>query len=262
MELLNVDDPAGNHNGGNLAFGPDGILYIGIGDGGGANDQFGTIGNGQRLTTLLGKMLRIDVTTPATAYVPYAIPPTNPFAGNARCNVNGTGAANCPEIYAYGFRNPWRWSFDRLSGELWLNDVGRARWRKSIASRWAATTAGAASRAPPTPAWPAAPTSRIRFRPSRNTAAHSASPPPAASCTAARAMPTLIGRYVFADFVTGNIWHIARDTPPTLTLTTSNMLDTGLLVSSFAQDTDGELYVVNLCGTLHKLVPRAVAAGA
>ena len=91
MELFNVDDPAGNHNGGNIAFGPDGYLYIGIGDGGGGNDQFPPIGNGQRLTTLLGKMLRIDVTTPATAAVPYAIPSTNPFAGNARCNVNGTG---------------------------------------------------------------------------------------------------------------------------------------------------------------------------
>ena len=67
MVLFNVDDPAGNHNGGNIAFGPDGFLYIGIGDGGGGNDQFGTIGNGQRLTTLLGKMLRIDVSAPATA---------------------------------------------------------------------------------------------------------------------------------------------------------------------------------------------------
>ncbi len=121
--LLNVDDPEGNHNGGHIAFGPDGFLYIGIGDGGGANDQHGAIGNGQLLTTLLGKMLRIDVAN-STMATPYTIPPTNPFAANARC-TGGTGAASCPEIFAYGFRNPWRWSFDRVTGQLWLNDVGQ-----------------------------------------------------------------------------------------------------------------------------------------
>jgi glucose/arabinose dehydrogenase len=123
LELINVADPEGNHNGGNIAFGPDGFLYIGIGDGGGANDAHGAIGNGQLLTTLLGKMLRIDVAN-STVGTPYTIPPTNPYAANARC-LGGTGAASCPEIYAYGFRNPWRWSFDRVSGQLWLNDVGQ-----------------------------------------------------------------------------------------------------------------------------------------
>ena len=126
LELFNVDDPESNHNGGNIAFGPDGFLYIGIGDGGGGGDAHGTIGNGQLLTTLLGKMLRIDVVG-----VELARPPTPSrrrirTPANARCNVNGTGAANCPEIFAYGFRNPWRWSFDRGSGQLWLNDVGQS----------------------------------------------------------------------------------------------------------------------------------------
>ena len=125
LVLFNVDDPENNHNGGNLAFGPDGFLYIGIGDGGGGNDAHGSIGNGQLLTTLLGKMLRIDVSASTVAQT-YAIPASNPYAANPRCNVNGTGAANCPEIYAYGFRNPWRWSFDRDSGQLWLNDVGQS----------------------------------------------------------------------------------------------------------------------------------------
>ena len=123
LVLLNVDDPESNHNGGNIAFGPDGFLYIGIGDGGGGNDQHGAIGNSQLLTTLLGKMLRLDVAN-STMAAPYAIPPSNMFATNARC-TGGTGAANCPEIFAYGFRNPWRWSFDRGSGQLWLNDVGQ-----------------------------------------------------------------------------------------------------------------------------------------
>src|SRR6185295_2369361 len=125
LVLFNVDDPEDNHNGGNIVFGPDGFLYIGIGDGGGGGDAHGSIGNGQLLTTLLGKMLRLDVANSSSSQT-YAIPANNPFVGNARCNVSGSGAANCPEIFAYGFRNPWRWSFDRGSGELWLNDVGQS----------------------------------------------------------------------------------------------------------------------------------------
>ena len=98
--LFDVDDPAGNHNGGNIAFGPDGFLYIGIGDGGNAGDPFGSIGNGQNLRTLLGKMLRIDVSA-ANATTTYSIPPDNPYAGGARCNVDGTNSsATCPEIWA------------------------------------------------------------------------------------------------------------------------------------------------------------------
>ena len=123
--LFNVDDPEDNHNGGNIAFGPDGFLYIGIGDGGGGGDAHGTIGNGQLLTTLLGKMLRIDVSATQHGHDLHH-PGRQSVRGNARCNVNGNGTANCPEIYAYGFRNPWRWSFDRGSGELWLNDVGQS----------------------------------------------------------------------------------------------------------------------------------------
>ena len=88
------------------------------------------IGNGQRLTILLGKMLRIDVGPFNATPQPYTIPAGNPFAGNARCNSNGTGSASCPEIFAYGFRNPWRWSFDRGTGELWVGDVGEGDWEE------------------------------------------------------------------------------------------------------------------------------------
>ncbi len=122
--LLTVDKPAANHNGGNLAFGPDGFLYVGLGDGGGAGDPDG---NAQNAGSLLGKILRIDVDLqPGGA--PYGIPggrDGNPFSGNSLCNVNGTGAQDCPEIYALGFRNPWRWSFDRQAGDLWVGDVGQ-----------------------------------------------------------------------------------------------------------------------------------------
>lgn len=127
--LLTVNKFASNHNGGNLAFGPDGFLYIGLGDGGGGGDPQG---NGQNRMRLLGKMLRIDIDSQPGGQ-PYGIPggaTGNPFAGNPRCNVNGTGTQDCPEIYALGLRNPWRWSFDRQTGELWLGDVGQGSFEE------------------------------------------------------------------------------------------------------------------------------------
>jgi uncharacterized repeat protein (TIGR03806 family) len=124
--LLTVNKFASNHNGGNVAFGPDGLLYIGLGDGGGGGDPQG---NGQNPQRLLGKMLRIDIDSRPGGQA-YGIPPDNPFAGNPRCNANGTGAQSCPEIYALGLRNPWRWSFDRQTGELWLGDVGQGSFEE------------------------------------------------------------------------------------------------------------------------------------
>lgn len=116
--LLTVPQPYSNHNGGHIAFGPDGYLYFGLGDGGSGGDPQN---NAQTTTNLLGAMLRIDVNGPA----PYGIPGDNPFAANPRC-ANGSGTAPCPEIYAWGLRNPWRWSFDRATGALWAGDVGQS----------------------------------------------------------------------------------------------------------------------------------------
>ncbi|HEU4778943.1 MAG TPA: PQQ-dependent sugar dehydrogenase [Steroidobacteraceae bacterium] len=259
IELFNVDDPASNHNGGNIAFGSDGFLYIGIGDGGSGGDPFGAIGNGQNLQTMLGKMLRIDVSA-TTASTTYTIPASNPYAAGARCNASGNapGAANCPEIYAYGLRNPWRWSFDTGSGQLWLNDVGQGAleevnlitpggnygWRCFEGTNSFPQPSGqncgpnSASSIPPVAQYDRtlgqSTTGGVVYRGST--------------------IPSLHGRYVFGDFVTGNLWHIARDTPPTLNLTAAMALSTGLQIASFGQDTDGEVYIVHLGGTLHRLV--------
>jgi uncharacterized repeat protein (TIGR03806 family) len=247
--ILTVIQPESNHNGGGIAFGPDEngsrFLYIGLGDGGGANDQHGTIGNGQDLTKLLGKFLRIDVEGTTGAFN-YRIPSDNPFAASTSlCGTDGTGPQNCPEIYAIGFRNPWRWSFDRQSGELWVGDVGQgaleevSRVERGGNYGWRC------------------------FEGTRNTGMQCGSPanplPPVAEYGRAvgqtvtggyvyrgASIPGLVGRYVFGDFGSGRLWHIANDAQPTLTMTTG--FDSGLSPSSFGEGEDGELYVVDYFG--------------
>ena len=126
--ILLVNQDGDSHNGGDIAFGADGYLYLGLGDGGGAGD---TRNRAQDTTYLFGSMLRIDVTGPGVSFPtnPYNIPPDNPFAGNAECGPAANANA-CPEIYAWGFRNPWRWSFDPPTGALWLGDVGQGTWEE------------------------------------------------------------------------------------------------------------------------------------
>lgn len=115
--IMEISEPESNHNGGQLAFGPDGNLYIALGDGGGAGDQHGSVGNAQNLGTILGKILRINV----DGKKPYEIPADNPF-------VNDKNAQ--PEIWAYGLRNPWRFSFDKKTGTLFCADVGQNKWEE------------------------------------------------------------------------------------------------------------------------------------
>jgi hypothetical protein len=123
-ELLTIPQPFANHNGGHLAFGPDGMLYVGVGDGGSAGDPQG---NGQNVATLLGSLLRLDVATPGQA----GIPPDNPFAGRPDDGRE--------ELWAWGLRNPWRFSFDPVDGKLWIADVGQNRWEEvNVASADAA----------------------------------------------------------------------------------------------------------------------------
>jgi uncharacterized repeat protein (TIGR03806 family) len=260
LVLFNVDDPEDNHNGGNIMFGPDGYLYIGIGDGGSGGDPHGSIGNGQRLTILLGKMLRIDVAN-SNSTTTYAIPADNPYAGNARCNVNGTGTANCPEIYAYGLRNPWRWSFDRGSGELWLNDVGQSAleevdritrggnygWRCFEGTQPYNSTCG------PNGGSAIAPIAQYGRSAGQSTTG--------GYVYRGSAIPNLVGRYVFGDFATGNLWNIARDTTPTLTVDETSANSTGLQIASFAEDMAGELYIVHLGGTIHRIIAGSTSGG-
>ena len=120
--ILTVSQPASNHNGGQLQFGPDGYLYIGTGDGGSGCDPFGPNGNGQNPASLLGKMLRIDVSDPIAGGPAYSIPEDNPYAAED----DGTR----DEIWALGLRNPWRWSFDRETGDMYIGDVGQNAWEE------------------------------------------------------------------------------------------------------------------------------------
>jgi glucose/arabinose dehydrogenase len=248
--LMTISQPQANHNGGHLAFGGDGFLYIGMGDGGGANDepQDRPIGNGQLMTTVLGKMLRIDVDSAST---PYGIPTDNPFAANPQlCNANGTGPANCPEIYASGFRNPWRWSFDRDNGDLWVGDVGQGQleeidrverrgnygWRCFEGTQ--ATNLPCGSESPLLP--PVAQYGRSEGAAVTGGYVYRGS-----------AIAGLRGRYVFGDFISGQLWHIAADTQPTVRMTRG--FSTELNISSFAEDGAGELYVVDYGGGLYRL---------
>jgi uncharacterized repeat protein (TIGR03806 family) len=249
--LLTAVQPATNHNGGNIGFGTDGHLYIGLGDGGSGGDPWGAIGNGQYLLTTLGKMLRIDING-TTGAVPYRIPVGNPFAGNPPCNT-GTGTQSCPEIFAYGFRNPWRWSFDRDTGELWAGDVGQNAleeidrvilggnygWRCFEGTQTYNSNCGpnASNSLPPIAEY-------------GRTAGQSVT---GGYVYRGSAIPALFGRYVFGDFVTGRLWHIPADTRPTRNVTDEPALATGLSIASFGEGTDGELYLVNYGGTIHRL---------
>jgi glucose/arabinose dehydrogenase len=242
-----------NHNGGNLAFGLDGLLYAGPGDGGGGNDQHGTIGNAQSTNTVLGKMLRINV-LPGTAGIGYGIPPSNPFAGNPPCStddpVSRPATQPCPEIFALGFRNPFRWSFDRGTGQLWVGDVGQAAVeevdRVDLGGNFG---------------WRC-------FEGTRNTGLGCGTPGPTQVPVAqygrgvgttviggfvyrGSRFPGLVGRYIFGDFGSGRIFNIDARAQPVLEMTTG--FSSGLSISSFGEGVDGELFVVDYGGQLFQV---------
>jgi len=249
--LFNIPKESVHHHGGRIAFGPDGFLYLAMGDGNSYRND-----NAQKMTTLLGKVIRIDIRGTTGAAL-YRIPADNPFAAStAFCNVNGAGTQNCPEIYAWGVRNPWGWSFDRQTGELWLGDVGESEleevnrirrggnygWRcfegtDDVSARWPSGTACAA---------------RTNLLPPIAQYHHAIGNAVTGGYVyRGTAIPGLVGRYVFGDFPTGQIWDIPNDTQPTITMPAG--FDSGLNISSFAEDHNGELYVVHMYGGLYRL---------
>jgi len=246
--IMTIAQPYPNHNGGNLAFGPDGYLYIGMGDGGGAGDP----GNrAQNLNTRLGKMLRIDVDHPA-AGMHYRAPASNPYVGRTGLD----------EIWSRGLRNPWRWSFDRATGNLWIGDVGQDRYEEIDRSLKQATApAGRADNY----GWPIL-EGRACYRPSTGCSSTGTRPPlvvyghsasTATNCSVTggfvyrgSAYPVLYGVYVYGDFCSGRIWGVyaGAHTPATATLLRSPTASPRLSISSFGEDQAGELYVVDRGG--------------
>jgi glucose/arabinose dehydrogenase len=247
--LLTATKPESNHNGGHIAFGPDGLLYIGVGDGGGGGDAHGAIGNGQNTQTLLGKILRIDVNSMAGGLA-YAIPPGNPFAANAACGATGSGSSACAEIYAWGLRNPWRFSFDRVGGALWIGDVGQNLWEEVDRINapanlgWRCREASHAFNAACGPgASLVDPVAEY---------AHSVGQSITGGFVYRGALfPVLRGRYVFGDFVTGRLWSIPADSSGTLNVVDG--VQTGLSIASFGEGNDGEIHVIDYAGALYRL---------
>jgi glucose/arabinose dehydrogenase len=233
-----VAQPFSNHNGGQIVFGPDGMLYIGLGDGGSGNDPEN---NGQNLGTLLGSLLRIDVSGDA-----HSIPPDNPFVGRQGARA---------EIWAYGLRNPWRFSFDSVTGDLWLADVGQNTreevnvitrggnygWRimEGAECRGGGTNCDMSGLQPPiidyaTAGGNCSVTGGFVYRGS--------------------AIGALQGAYVYADYCSGRIW--ALRTEGFVRSDHRQIGDAPFRISSFAQDGNGDLYVLEHAnaGGIYKLV--------
>ena len=230
MAILEVEQPYANHNGGQLAFGPDGYLYIGLGDGGAAGDPQG---NGQNTATLLGSILRIDVSQ-ATFDHPYTIPPDNPFFADG---------GERGEVWAYGLRNPWRFAFDQDTGELWAGDVGQNRWEEIDLIEPGAnygwnvlegnhcfnTRDGCERKGTVPPVWEYSldgePCSVIGGYVYRGSA-----------------IPWLNGAYVYGDFCSGKVFGLRYVNGEVMEH--KQLLDTGFRIMSFAQDNNGDLYLL------------------
>ncbi len=234
--LLTVEQPYANHNGGALLFGPDGYLYLALGDGGSAGDP----GNhAQDLGSLLGKILRLDVSQPG----PYRIPPDNPFAG-------GPGRE---EIWAYGLRNPWRISFDRATGDLYIADVGQNTveevnfqpadspggenygWRV-----WEGSRRFAQGEAP-----------GAVFPVAEYTHAEGGCSITGGYVYRGEAIPELTGTYLYGDYCTGYIWGLRKQDGQ---WETARLLDSELNITSFGEDEAGEVYVVHRRGAVYRIV--------
>ena len=232
--LLSIEREAnGVHGGGKLGFSADGLLWISTGDGEAYGDP---AGNGQNRDVLLGKMLRLDV----DGGHPYAIPADNPFA-------HGGGA---PEIYALGFRNPWRWSFDRATGEVWLGDVGHHRREEiDVVVRggdygWSAREGSLCWGAPP-------PCDGDFIAPIHEYGRDQGGTITGGFVYRGSRLPELFGHYVYGDYTSGRIWALVDGAPRLVA-------ETGMALSAFAEEPDGELLVMEVAdGRIYRLTPTA-----
>lgn len=238
--LMTLRQPYRNHNGGHIAFGPDGYLYISFGDGGSAGDPLDT---GQNPADWYGSILRIDVDSGD----PYGIPEDNPYF---------TDSSFAQEVWSYGLRNVWKFSFDRATGDLYLADVGQNMWEEVNFqpadspggenygwSDYEASAPYAVGTPPPGMVYPFA-----EYR-------HSAG-----NCSVTggyvyrgKQLPQLQGVYFFGDFCTGQIWASWRDANGEWQ--TAEAMNAGFQISSFGEDEDGELYVVNYGGEVYRIDP-------
>jgi glucose/arabinose dehydrogenase len=242
-DILVVEQPYSNHNGGNLVFGPDGFLYVGLGDGGSGGDPHG---NGQSLTTLLGKMLRIDPQLSGEA--PFRVPADNPFVGRADAR---------PAIWAYGLRNPWRYTFDRLTGDLWIGDVGQTEWEE-IDLQPAGSSGGENY------GWNILEGSHPFFGdelpdgvPPIYEYSHAEG-----GCTVVggyvyrgAAIPELTGAYLFGDLCIGEIEALRVENGRVPGHAALGPVVENL--SSFGEDADGELYAMSLSGGVYRIAARS-----
>jgi glucose/arabinose dehydrogenase len=242
--VISIDQPSSNHNGGQLQFGPDGFLYIGMGDGGGSGDPDN---RAQNLSDLLGKMLRIDVDgTP-----PYSIPADNPFVGTPGARA---------EIWAYGLRNPWRFSFDRLTGDLFIADVGQNQWEE-IDLQPAASAGGENY------GWRRMEGNHC-FNPSTGCNDGTLTLPileydHSLGCSVTGGyryrgtrFAGMRGVYFFADYCSGQIWGATDNSG---VMTRFDFIDTDFSITSFGEDESGELYVVDGGGEIHQLAMQGLS---
>ena len=258
--LLEVPQPFSNHKGGELAFGPDGYLYLGLGDGGNGGDPFGS---GQSTATLLAKMLRIDVNSRATVRdgnrsheLPYGIPSDNPFE-------NEKSARH--EIYAYGLRNPWRYSFDRQTGDLWVGDVGQDLWEEvDLVTNggnygWSVREAAHHFKPGPPGAQYIDPVIEYPHRP--NLQPQGLFPDHSVGLCViggyvyrGKKYPALEGVYVYGDYNLGTIWGFRYDRDAHKVTARGTLLDQKKNITSLAEDADGEIYALTQDGLIYSVV--------
>ena len=248
-EIMVVPQPYSNHNGGHIVFGPDGYLYIGLGDGGSANDPKG---NGQDRTTLLGTIIRIDVST-LDSLGRYSVPPDNPFVGE--------GGGVRPEIWAYGLRNPWRFNFDPATGDLWAADVGQNAWEEVDLVRPGANYGwNVMEGAHCTPVRGI--TGVLRRGPECDRAGLELpvieyGRDDGCSITGGYVyrggrLPSLAGAYVYGDFCSGKIWALRAENGA---LVEHRLLvDSSLSLSAFGENPAGELFMLSFDRTIYRFV--------